>query len=116
MLCRQRRAAVARAWEEEGRAPDSLVFSLMTRGIVAENEPELRRRAAAVMERTGDSGDPDAWIGEHDAEWAVGTVDRFADKLRQFEAAGVERIMLQHLAPADLEMVALLGDVARLVA
>jgi F420-dependent oxidoreductase-like protein len=114
-LCRQRRAAVAVAWENEGRAPESLVFSLMTRGIVAETETELVRRAAAVMDRTGDSGDPRAWLEEHDAEWAVGTVDRFADKLGQWEAAGVERIMLQHLAHTDLAMVALLGEVARLV-
>ena len=115
-LCRQRRAAVALAWEKEGRSPDSLVFSLMTRGIVAESETELQRRAAAVMDRTGDSGDSGAWLEEHDAEWVAGTVDRFAAKLRQFEVAGVERIMLQHLAHTDVEMVALLGDVARLVA
>ena len=115
-VCRQRRDSVAQAWEKAGRAPESLVFSLMTRGIVAESETELRRRTAAVTARTGDSGDPDGWLAEHAAEWAVGTVDQFADKLRQYETAGVERIMLQHLAHTDLGMVALLGEVARLVA
>jgi alkanesulfonate monooxygenase SsuD/methylene tetrahydromethanopterin reductase-like flavin-dependent oxidoreductase (luciferase family) len=42
----------------------------------------------------------------------VGTPDRFVDHLRELEAAGVERVMLQHLAHDDLEAVALLGRVA----
>jgi hypothetical protein len=41
-----------------------------------------------------------------------GTVDEVAARLREYEAAGVERAMLQHLAHEDLEMVAVLGDLA----
>ena len=41
-----------------------------------------------------------------------GTVDEVAERLRAYEASGVERAMLQHLAHEDLEMVALLGDLA----
>ena len=41
-----------------------------------------------------------------------GTVDEVAERLRAYEAVGVERAMLQHLAHEDLEMVALLGDLA----
>ncbi|HEX3542011.1 MAG TPA: LLM class flavin-dependent oxidoreductase [Acidimicrobiales bacterium] len=114
--CRQRRAVVEEAWEKEGRPPDTLVFSLMTRGIVGRDAAECRQRVQAAMARTGDTGDPVTWLADHQAEWAVGTVDAVADKLRQFEAAGVERVMLQHLAHDDLAMVALLGEVARLVA
>jgi hypothetical protein len=36
--------------------------------------------------------------------------------LREYEAAGVQRAMLQHLVHEDVEMVALLGEVAVQVA
>jgi alkanesulfonate monooxygenase SsuD/methylene tetrahydromethanopterin reductase-like flavin-dependent oxidoreductase (luciferase family) len=39
-----------------------------------------------------------------------------AELLREYEAAGLERVMMQHLAHEDVEPVAFLGEVARLVA
>ena len=39
----------------------------------------------------------------------VGTIDRVVDRLREIEAIGFERVMLQHLAHDDLETVALIG-------
>ena len=39
----------------------------------------------------------------------LGTVDEAVAKLRAFEEAGVERVMLQHLLHTDLEMVHLIG-------
>src|SRR5215210_7187821 len=39
----------------------------------------------------------------------LGTVEQAAERLRAFEEAGVERVMLQHLDHTDLEMVALIG-------
>ncbi len=41
-----------------------------------------------------------------------GTVDEVASQLRDYEAVGVERAMLQHLVHEDVEMVTLLGEVA----
>ena len=41
-----------------------------------------------------------------------GTVDQVVDQLREYERAGVERVMLQHLAHEDAEMVTVLGEVA----
>jgi F420-dependent oxidoreductase-like protein len=116
-VCRQRRAAVAEAWEKMGRDEDRFVFSLMTRGIVGTDADDVRRRVRAVMARTGE-GDksPDDWLAENRAKWIVGTVEEVVDQLRSFEDAGVERIMLQHLAHNDLAMVHLLGEVARLMA
>ena len=46
----------------------------------------------------------------------VGTVEQAAERLREYEAAGVSRIMAQHLVHEDVEMVALLGEVAAQVA
>jgi alkanesulfonate monooxygenase SsuD/methylene tetrahydromethanopterin reductase-like flavin-dependent oxidoreductase (luciferase family) len=41
-----------------------------------------------------------------------GTVDEVAGQLRLYEEAGVERVMLQHIAHEDVDMVAVLGRVA----
>jgi alkanesulfonate monooxygenase SsuD/methylene tetrahydromethanopterin reductase-like flavin-dependent oxidoreductase (luciferase family) len=42
----------------------------------------------------------------------VGTVDEVVAQLREYEAVGVERAMLQHLDHEDVDMVGVLGDVA----
>jgi hypothetical protein len=39
----------------------------------------------------------------------VGTVPRVVEWLREVEAIGVERVMLQHLVHDDLDTVALIG-------
>jgi len=41
-----------------------------------------------------------------------GTADELEERLREYEAVGVERVMLQHLDHGDVERVAVLGDVA----
>ena len=47
----------------------------------------------------------------------MGTVEEVVEKLRAYEEAGVERVMLQHLDHEDVEMVELLGaEVAPAVA
>jgi alkanesulfonate monooxygenase SsuD/methylene tetrahydromethanopterin reductase-like flavin-dependent oxidoreductase (luciferase family) len=40
----------------------------------------------------------------------VGTVDRVVSRLREYAEAGVERVFLQHLDHADLNMVQLIGE------
>jgi hypothetical protein len=44
--------------------------------------------------------------------WLLGTTDQMVEQLRALEAAGISRVMLQHLDHADLDMVAVLGEVA----
>ena len=44
--------------------------------------------------------------------WVLGTVDQVVEQLQALEAAGIGRVMLQHLDHADVEMVAVLGEVA----
>jgi alkanesulfonate monooxygenase SsuD/methylene tetrahydromethanopterin reductase-like flavin-dependent oxidoreductase (luciferase family) len=41
-----------------------------------------------------------------------GTADELEERLRAYEDAGVERVMLQHLEHEDLETVAMVGEVA----
>ncbi len=106
----ERAEAVARAGEEAGRDP--LVFSLMTGCLVGSDEAEVRDRAAVAMARLGEDGDLDAWLDDQRDRWVVGTVEQAAEQLATLADLGVQRVMLQHLAHDDLDMVALL---ARLV-
>lgn len=106
--CVDRRAAVAGACERAGREP--ITFSVMTGCVVGSDEADLHRRAAAVLDVQGSSGSPRAWLESVADEWVVGTVDQVVERLRDLERLGVERVMLQHLAHGDTEMIMLLGE------
>lgn len=107
--CRERRVRVERAFEEAGRDPAQLRFSLMTGCVVGTDHDEVERRARAVMDRTGQSGDSGAWMRENVRRLVIGTLDEATDQLAALSEAGVDRVMLQHLGHTDLEMVELLG-------
>jgi F420-dependent oxidoreductase-like protein len=79
------RAKVSAACERIGRDPSTMRFSLMTGCVIGET-PD------APMERS-----------------LAGSIDEIAARLREYEAAGCERVMLQHLAHTDLESVRLIG-------
>ncbi|MDQ6613459.1 MAG: TIGR03560 family F420-dependent LLM class oxidoreductase [Actinomycetota bacterium] len=114
-LCRTRRERVAKAYEEAGRDPDSLVFSVMTRAIVGADAGEFHARVRAAMAARGETGSEDSWLADNSRSWVAGTIDHVVEQLRQFEAAGVQRVMLQHLQHEDVEMVRVLGEIATLV-
>jgi alkanesulfonate monooxygenase SsuD/methylene tetrahydromethanopterin reductase-like flavin-dependent oxidoreductase (luciferase family) len=97
---RERRRIVADAADAAGRPP--LTFSMMIGCIVGRNEDDVRARLARYREVTGDEDGPQL----------LGTVDQVAETLRGYEDAGVERAMLQHLVHEDVEMVAVLGELA----
>ena len=96
---RERKQAVDDAARAAGRAP--LRFSMMTSCVVADDRADLLERLAAFKAVTGS-----------DAPAISGTVDEVAAQLRLYEEAGVERVMLQHIAHEDVDMVAVLGSVA----
>jgi F420-dependent oxidoreductase-like protein len=105
--CRERQARIAAACADAGREP--IVFSLMTGCVVASDRAELRDRVRRLMERMSAAGDPDEFVSERGDVMVLGTVEEVVARLRKLEAAGVERIFLQHLAHDDVEMVRLLG-------
>jgi alkanesulfonate monooxygenase SsuD/methylene tetrahydromethanopterin reductase-like flavin-dependent oxidoreductase (luciferase family) len=94
--CRRRRAAVDEASERAGRDP--LTFSLMTPCVVGRDRAEVEERIRRLGPKFREG-----------PQQVVGTVDEVAARLREYEDAGVERVMLQHLAHDDVEMVELLG-------
>jgi alkanesulfonate monooxygenase SsuD/methylene tetrahydromethanopterin reductase-like flavin-dependent oxidoreductase (luciferase family) len=97
---RDRVRLVAEAALAAGREP--LVFSMLAGCVVGRDASEFQRRLQAWREFTG----------RDDAPLLAGTVDEVCDALRSYARVGVDRVMLQHLVHEDVEMVALLGDIA----
>jgi alkanesulfonate monooxygenase SsuD/methylene tetrahydromethanopterin reductase-like flavin-dependent oxidoreductase (luciferase family) len=86
--CRERKARIAAACAEAGREP--IPFSLMTGFAVAGDHAERLAR------------DPSP-------AWLTGTPSEIVEQLHALEAAGVERVMLQHLLHTDLDVLELIG-------
>jgi alkanesulfonate monooxygenase SsuD/methylene tetrahydromethanopterin reductase-like flavin-dependent oxidoreductase (luciferase family) len=99
---RERRAIVDRAAEEAGREP--LRFSMMTGCVLGADAADYERRRGRFRELTG---------GDVAPHMIAGTVEQAADRLREYD---LDRAMLQLLAHEDVEQVALLGELQRLVA
>jgi len=105
--CAERREKLARACEREGREP--IPLSLMTGCAIGRDEAEARERIRRRLERAGQQIDPDEYKAQRGAAAILGTLEEAAERLRAYERAGVERVMLQHLDHQDLEMVELIG-------
>ena len=77
---------------------------MMAGCVVGRDRAEARgaARPLALRSRSSRTGKPPLY----------GTLDEVAERLRAYEAAGVERAMLQHLPHEDLETVAMFGDLA----
>ena len=91
---RERCRIVQEAATDAGRAP--LRFSMLADCVVAERrEPACTARLTAWRRFTG----------RVDAPRLAGTTEQVAHTLRAYRAAGVDRVMLQHLAHEDVEMI-----------
>ena len=98
---RERGGIVALAAETAGREP--LVFSMTKACVVGRDRREVQERVRSRA-RLGGRTDSAALI--------QGTVKEVAQTVRRYSRVGVERVMLQHLHHEDIEMIALLGEVA----
>jgi F420-dependent oxidoreductase-like protein len=97
---RERRASIAAACEQAGREP--IPLTVMTNCVVGADQADFDERAAALQAWTGSEPNPETGI--------VGTVEQAVARLKEYEAAGVSRIYLQHLVHRDTEMVELIGS------
>lgn len=104
---RTRRRAVVEACQRADRPP--LTFSIMTGCILGEDEAEFHDRARRLMAWSSEDGDVDAWLEGLRNTWILGTVEQAEEQLADREAAGVDRIMLQHQLHDDVDMVTLMG-------
>lgn len=92
-----------------GRAPDSLVTSLMTWCFVAPTEEEYLSKLERARSLDPTAGPFDAYRADIEADCIVGTPERAAERLSRYAEAGVQRIMLNHELYDDLEMLELLA-------
>jgi alkanesulfonate monooxygenase SsuD/methylene tetrahydromethanopterin reductase-like flavin-dependent oxidoreductase (luciferase family) len=95
-----------------GRDPATLTRSALVGVMIAADAAGLERRADAMLDRIGrpaGGDDPAAWLAARRPRWIMGTYDEARAAVRRFEAAGVQRIMLQDLLPWDLEMIEEMG-------
>jgi alkanesulfonate monooxygenase SsuD/methylene tetrahydromethanopterin reductase-like flavin-dependent oxidoreductase (luciferase family) len=74
---------------------------MMISCVVGRDEAEAGDRLDRFREVTG-GDDP----------LLFGTVEQVAERLRAYEAVGVERAMLQHIVHEDVDMVGVLGELA----
>jgi len=105
-------AGLAEACRAIGRDPGSITRSAMVTTLIAADEAALERRADALLDRIGRSGDgddPRRWISARRSRWVMGSHEEARESIRRFAAAGVERIMLQTLLPWDLTMIEEMG-------
>src|SRR6266545_4452757 len=109
--CRELVPRVRKAWEDAGR--EKPVISLMTHGIIGYDPVDLLERAHRVAEVRGeDASDPEAYIKGLRDNTLVGTVAEIGEQLSELKAAGVERVMFQHLTHNDLDGVDLIAELA----
>jgi alkanesulfonate monooxygenase SsuD/methylene tetrahydromethanopterin reductase-like flavin-dependent oxidoreductase (luciferase family) len=104
---RARMAALDRACEEVDRDPATLRRSLMAPLVVGRDEREVLESARRIGSRF--NRDPQEVLDRYGQFGPVGTVEEAAVRLRALEEAGIERVMLQHLAHEDLDTIALIG-------
>ncbi|MFN0070989.1 MAG: LLM class F420-dependent oxidoreductase [Chloroflexota bacterium] len=106
----ERRQRVMDACTRIGRAPESLVYSVMCPTIVGRDESDLRRRCQLRLDFNGQGDDVNEWIGQMQTGGSlVGTVESVAARMKAVEQAGCQRFYLQ-LVPVDddgmLELIA----------
>lgn len=112
---RERKQRLDEACERGGRDPGSLCYSLMAPIVVGRDDRQVQQSAQRIGERFG--RDPKTVLERYANAGPVGTVEQCIERLKEIEALGFERVMLQHLAHQDLDTVALIGrEVAPAVA
>src|SRR3954453_9956630 len=100
------RAKVERACEATGR---TLHFSTMTGCLIGETHEDALERARRLYERVPRSDDLETWLGKFAQRALIRSGHEIAERLRGYEQAGCERVMLQHLLHTDLDTVALMA-------
>jgi alkanesulfonate monooxygenase SsuD/methylene tetrahydromethanopterin reductase-like flavin-dependent oxidoreductase (luciferase family) len=88
-----------------GRDPSTLALSLVTPVAIGSTEAEARARFEAIVRQLALEGP-----AEHDRRaWLVGTPSVILERLREYAAAGVSRVMVQHLLADDSAALELLA-------
>ena len=106
---KERVARVSAACEAIDRDPGEVRRSLLSKTIVGDDEAEVRRRAGELMAWQGEDGDVGAFLEDLRGKHIVGTVEQVLERLAEYAAAGIQRVLVHQLVHEDLESVALIG-------
>jgi alkanesulfonate monooxygenase len=109
VVARDRSGRVSAACEAIGRDPGDMGRSVMIKVVVGADEAEVRRRAAEHMAWQNEEGDVEAYLDDMRTTHLVGTPEQALERLAEFGAAGMQRVLLQQLPHGDLESVELIG-------
>jgi hypothetical protein len=82
---------------------------MMTGWVVGADRADLVNRASHLSQWKGQGEDGEALLAGLRESTIRGTVPEALDQLRELEAAGLSRLMAQHLLHRDLDAIALLG-------
>jgi F420-dependent oxidoreductase-like protein len=88
----------------------SLRFSVMTGCIIGETHADAVGRAEELYGRHARDASFDDWLAGYRERALFGSVDEVAARLHEYELAGCDRAMLQHLQHTDLEPVRLISS------
>ena len=81
----------------------------MTGCLIGETRDDALERARKLFDRRPRETTFEEWLPGVEAVGVVGSVDEATERLRAYERAGCDRVMLQHLLHTDLEPVRLIG-------
>jgi alkanesulfonate monooxygenase SsuD/methylene tetrahydromethanopterin reductase-like flavin-dependent oxidoreductase (luciferase family) len=102
---RQKREILAKHCAAVRRDPETITRSLMIPLAIGRDQRDVVQRIAAARATFPQMpADEEAWRG---ASFLVGTPDDVIDQLRQWEEAGVQRVLLQMLDQEDLAAIEL---------
>lgn len=92
-----------------GRDPATIRRSLLVKVLVGTDEHDLRRKAAALMAWQNEDGDVGAFLDDLRATQVAGTVEQVLERLAEYAAVGIDRVLVHQLVHTDLESVELIG-------
>lgn len=110
---RQKTEVLLAHCESVGRDPSTIRRSMMSGFVVGRDRSELHAHLARIGEalpNLAQGRDPDAVIeGVRNRGWLIGTPSEIVEQIGLREEAGVQRIMLQHHAQADFDVLELIA-------
>ena len=96
-----------------GRDPGSVRRSVLLGTAVGSTPSDARARLADIRRIFEFGGSAEAWQAQWGDRWLYGTPDAIHAAVGDFGAAGADRIIFQDFLFEDLDMVDLLGELAR---
>lgn len=107
---RERIGRVRERLDADGRSQETLTTSVMTWCYVGETERDAMRVIEQARTRAMRVARFEDELDELRAHCLVGSVDQAVERLNEYAAAGVQRVMLNHEVFDDLEMLDVLAE------